>query len=172
MSCCVVGQEKCEACVHLVRIVLTTSSCNAFLKFRTCWLQVCALGPMANRMQSSQDVKPEEQDDHKIDDDDKCDDVSCPKLKRCLLAQQSDDGGGLPKFKKQKHRPDDDKVINDDKSDYDVACPKLKRWIAEGDAGCSPKFKKQKHHEGDAGFSPKLKRWIAEGDAGCSPKFK
>ncbi len=101
---------------------------------------------MANRMQSSQDVKPEEQDDHKIDDDDKCDDVSCPKLKRCLLAQQSDDGGGLPKFKKQKHRPDDDKVSNDDNSDYDVACPKLKRWIAEGDAGCSPKFKKQKHH--------------------------
>ena len=81
--------------------------------------------PMANWMQSSQDVKPEEQglvaefssDDDKVDDDDKCDDVSCPKLKRCLLAQQSDDGGGLPKFKKQKHRPDDDKVINDDKSD-------------------------------------------------------
>jgi hypothetical protein len=51
----------------------------------------------------------------KVDDDDKGDDVSSPKLKRCLLALDED-----KVFKKQKHRPDEDKVDDDDKGD-DVA---------------------------------------------------
>ena len=51
----------------------------------------------------------------KVDDDDKGDDVSSPKLKRCFLALDED-----KVFKKQKHRPDEDKVDDDDKGD-DVA---------------------------------------------------
>ena len=77
--------------------------------------------PMANGMQSFEDVKPEEQDDHKIADESDAGDAGCSlKCKKQKHHPDEGDAGCSPKFKKQKHHPDEDQVDDDDKSD-DVA---------------------------------------------------